>query len=79
MAVVGTDDAVDRAIRERQHRQLAQQVVEPRIGKLGEQALELVHRGLEDDDLVEAVERAEGSAGRLRAQHTDDAAHLWWK
>jgi hypothetical protein len=79
MALVGADDAVDRRIRERQHRQLAQEVVEARVGQLCEQALELVHRGLEDEDLVEAVEAGEGAPRGVRSEYGDDAAHFWLK
>jgi hypothetical protein len=79
VAVVGADDTVDGPVRQRQYRQFAQQVVETWIGELREQALELVHRGLEDEDLVEAVEAVQRATGGIRAQHTDDAAHFWLK
>jgi hypothetical protein len=79
VADVGADDAVDGSVRERQHRQLAEQVVEARVGELREQALELVHGRLQDDDLVEAVEAVQRAAGGRGAEHAHDAAHAWWK
>jgi hypothetical protein len=79
MAVVRPDDAVDRAVRKRQHRQLSQQVVEARVGELGEQALELVHGRLEDDDLGEAVEAVQRATRCVRPEYRDDAVHFWLK
>jgi hypothetical protein len=79
MAVVAADDGVDGAIGERQHRQLAQQVVESRVGELDEQPLELVHGRLEDDDLREAVEALQRATRGLRPEHRHDADHFWWK
>jgi hypothetical protein len=79
VAAVGADDDVDGSVRERQHRQLAEQVVEARVGELCEQALELVNRGLEDDDLGEAVEAVQRAACGVRAEYRDDAVHFWLK
>src|SRR5438067_2331645 len=76
---VRADDAVDGRVRQRQHRQLPEEVVEPRVGELLQQTLQLVDRRLEDDDFVVAVEGRERVARRLRSQHADDAAQLWWK
>jgi len=76
VAVARADDDVDGSVRERQHRQLAEQVVEARIGELCEQALQLVHGRLQDDDLVEAVEAVQRTARSRGAEHAHDAAHF---
>src|SRR5581483_263705 len=76
---VDADDPVDGRVGQRQDRQLAEQVVEPRVGQVVQQPLELVHRRLEDDDLVEPVERPERGARRIGPEHGQHAGHLWWK
>src|SRR5579864_7063779 len=73
---VAAEDTVDGGVWQRKDRQLAEQVVEPRVGQLVQQPLELVHRGLEDDDLVEPVERPERGARRIGPEHGQHAAHL---
>jgi hypothetical protein len=79
MALTAADDGVDGAIRKRQHGQFAQQVVEARVGELGEQTFELVYGGLEDEDLVEAVEARQRAPRGIGPEHRHDAAHFWLK
>jgi hypothetical protein len=79
MALVAADHGVDGAIRERQHRQFAEQVVEARVCELGEQALELVHRWFEDEDLVEPVEARQRAPRGVGSEHRNDAGHFWLK
>ena len=72
---IGADEQVDGRVRQRQHRQAAEHVVEPRVGELCDEPLELVGRRVEHDDLVEGVELSDRPARRVDAEHECGRAH----